>query len=294
MSISQLNNSVQTGLVPNTLLGYSTNGVSAIEITPTAITIAGDLNTPTPIYVGISASTGLTTTLSTGLDVNCSFNMNSNDITNLNSINGSSGNDIGIISSNQVNISSTDNTNINTGVNLIVNSNDSVILNGNGGSDGAISLNAPNANIQQTAQYIRLRDGINDEEIILDMGTNTDQVPRITLTHRGQNSTIYNTDNLNIDSDQQLISTIGKAITFQSNNDNTSLYNPNGSVFISKTNAFAGDGDIYASNFYGNASTASFATSSASAGRGNSLTTTGISSSASLFYLPFVNKIFTI
>jgi hypothetical protein len=86
MSISQLNNSVQTGLVPNSLLGYSSNGVSAIEITPTSITIAGDLNTATPIYVGISASTGLTTTLATGLDVNCDFNMNGNDITNVASI----------------------------------------------------------------------------------------------------------------------------------------------------------------------------------------------------------------
>jgi uncharacterized protein (DUF2345 family) len=86
MSISTLNNSAQTGLVPNSLLGYSSNGVSAIEITPTAITIAGDLDTPTPIYVGISASTGLTTTLATGLDVNCDFNMNGNDITNLDTL----------------------------------------------------------------------------------------------------------------------------------------------------------------------------------------------------------------
>jgi hypothetical protein len=88
MSIQPYNSQYQTTLVPQTLLGYSDNGVSAIEITPTAITIAGDLNTPTPIYVGISASTGLTTTLTTGLDVNCSFNMNDNDINNVNTING--------------------------------------------------------------------------------------------------------------------------------------------------------------------------------------------------------------
>ena len=88
MSISSLDLVNQTTLVPNSLLGYSSNGVSALEINPTAITIAGNLNTPTPIYVGISASTGLTTTLSTGLDVNCDFNMNDNNITNLNEISG--------------------------------------------------------------------------------------------------------------------------------------------------------------------------------------------------------------
>jgi hypothetical protein len=88
MSISPINNLAQTGLVPQTLLGYSSNGVSAIEINPTSITIAGDLNTATPIYVGISASGGLTTTLATGLDVNCDFNMNDNNITNLNEISG--------------------------------------------------------------------------------------------------------------------------------------------------------------------------------------------------------------
>jgi len=86
MSITPYSSQNQTGLVPQTLLGYSSNGVSAIEITSTEITIAGDLNTATPIYVGISASTGLTTTLSTGLDVNCDLNMNSNDITNLNTL----------------------------------------------------------------------------------------------------------------------------------------------------------------------------------------------------------------
>ena len=82
MSISPINPSAQTGLVPQTLLGYSSNGVSALEILPTSITIGGLLTT-TPIYVGISATNGLTTTNPTGLDVNCDFNMNSNSITNL-------------------------------------------------------------------------------------------------------------------------------------------------------------------------------------------------------------------
>jgi uncharacterized protein (DUF2345 family) len=86
MSISPLDPTNQTTTIPNSLLGYSSNGISAIEILPTSITIAGDLNTATPIYVGISASTGLTTTLATGLDVNCDFNMNGNDITNLDTL----------------------------------------------------------------------------------------------------------------------------------------------------------------------------------------------------------------
>ena len=85
MSISPINTNAQTGLVPNSLLGYSTNGVSAIEILPTSITLGGDLTT-TPIYVGISAATGLTTTNPTGLNVNCDFNMNNNDITTLETI----------------------------------------------------------------------------------------------------------------------------------------------------------------------------------------------------------------
>jgi len=82
MSISSLDLINQTTLVPNTLLGYATDGVSAIEILPTSITIAGNLTT-TPIYVGISASTGLTTNRPNGLDVNCDFDMNGNDITEL-------------------------------------------------------------------------------------------------------------------------------------------------------------------------------------------------------------------
>jgi len=85
MSISPINTSAQTGLVPQTLLGYSSNGVSALEITPTTITLGGNLTT-TPVYVSINATSGLTTTNPNGLDINCDLDMNSNDITNLNSI----------------------------------------------------------------------------------------------------------------------------------------------------------------------------------------------------------------
>jgi len=107
MSIQPLDNRLQTSLVPNTLLGYSSNGFSAIEILPTSITIAGDLNTPTPVYVGISASTGLTTTLATGLDVNCDFNMNSNDITNLDTLSSTIGSNLTLSSSDNAVINST-------------------------------------------------------------------------------------------------------------------------------------------------------------------------------------------
>jgi hypothetical protein len=83
MSISPLNNFNQTGLVPQKVLGYSNDGVSAIQILPTEITLGSNLNTQTPIYVGISASTGLTTTRPLGLNINCSLDMNSNNITKL-------------------------------------------------------------------------------------------------------------------------------------------------------------------------------------------------------------------
>jgi hypothetical protein len=79
MSISSLNNINQTGLVPQNLLGYSSNGQSAIEITPTSIVLGGDLTT-TPIYVEVSASTGLTTNRVGGLNINCDLDMNNNDI----------------------------------------------------------------------------------------------------------------------------------------------------------------------------------------------------------------------
>jgi hypothetical protein len=303
MSISPINTNAQTQLVPSTLLGYSSNGVSALEINPSSITIGGLLNTATPIYVGISAATGLTTTLATGLDVNCDFNMNSNDINNINSLNGTSGTDITIGSTNQVNINSSDNININSGVNLIVNSTDSVILNANGGSGNAIQLNASNGNIYQQTQYVRLRDGVNDTEILLDMGTTTDQNPRITLNHRGQFSTIYNNDSLNIESEQQLFTTIGKAITIESLNDNTSLFNPSGSVYVDKTTPFTGDGNIYGNfngNLNGNASTANSANTAGSASTAGSATTasfasyagqistTGIASGGGAYSIPFV------
>jgi hypothetical protein len=89
MSISSPDNLSQTGLVPQTLLGYSSDAVSAIEITPTTITLGGDLTT-TPVYVSINATTGLTTTNPNGLDINCDLDMNANDITNVDTISSTS------------------------------------------------------------------------------------------------------------------------------------------------------------------------------------------------------------
>jgi hypothetical protein len=84
MSISSLDTSNQTGLVPNTLLGYSSDGVNAIQITPTALTLAGNLTT-SPIYATISQS-GLSTTNPTGFDIISKLNMNSNNIDNVGTI----------------------------------------------------------------------------------------------------------------------------------------------------------------------------------------------------------------
>jgi len=165
-------------------------------------------------------------------------------------------------------------------------------------SGGDINLNASNSNINETAQTVRLRDGVNDEEIILDMGTNTDQNPRITLNHRGQLSEIYNNDSLNIESDQQTLITSQKFIGITSNNDNTSLYNPNGRVYIDKSTTLSGDGEIVASSFIGNlsgnANTANYASSAGSSSTSTTATnSTNIqvnNTSANLIhYLTFVD-----
>ena len=100
MSISSLDLINQTTLVPQTLLGYTTSGVSALEITPSSIVLGGNLTT-TPIYVSINATTGLTTTNPNGLDINSDLDMNSNDITNVS------------------NITSTSNLNLNAGTGFI-------------------------------------------------------------------------------------------------------------------------------------------------------------------------------
>ena len=122
------------------------------------------------------------------------------------------GDDLTITSPNQITMSSYDNVNINPGVNFVVNSNDSIALNAVGGSGDAIQLNAQNSNIYQQTQYVKLRDGVNDTEILLDMRTTIDQIPTITLSHNGQITSITNDDNLNINSDEQTFITSGKAI----------------------------------------------------------------------------------
>ena len=85
MSVSSLDLVNQTTLVPQNLLGYSSNGQSALEITPSSIVLGGNLTT-TPVYVSINATTGLTTTNPNGLDVNCDLDLNQNDITNVDTI----------------------------------------------------------------------------------------------------------------------------------------------------------------------------------------------------------------
>jgi hypothetical protein len=159
MSISPINNNAQTGLVPSTLLGYSNDGVSAIEITPTSITLGGDLNT-TPIYVEVSASTGLTTNRVGGLNVNCDFDMNSNNITNVS------------------NITNSGDINISAGSDFISLGGNKITL--TGGGDG-INITDNGANIQLTTDQ--------------DINMNSDQYTNITtgklITLTSQNDNIY-------------------------------------------------------------------------------------------------------
>jgi hypothetical protein len=85
MSISPLNVLNQTPLVPQTLLGYTNDESSAIQINPNNITLGGNL-TSTPVYVVISGESGLTTTRHEGLNVNCGLDINNNDIINIGSL----------------------------------------------------------------------------------------------------------------------------------------------------------------------------------------------------------------
>ena len=72
----------QTSLVPNNLLGYSSNQQSVIEITPTSIVLGGNLTT-TPVYITVNATTGLSTTNPNGIQIASDIDMNSNDINNI-------------------------------------------------------------------------------------------------------------------------------------------------------------------------------------------------------------------
>ena len=85
MSIAPLNILSQTPLVPQSMLGYTSDSTSAIQINPNSITLGGNLLTD-PIYVEISGAGGLTTTRINGLDVNCSLDTNNNNITSLGSL----------------------------------------------------------------------------------------------------------------------------------------------------------------------------------------------------------------
>jgi len=138
MSIAPLNVSAQTGLIPQTMLGYSDDGNSAIQILPTEITIGGTLTT-NPIYVNISGTTGLTTSRPQGLNCNCDFDMNSNSVQNVSSVTRFDGGDLNLQTNNGGNIVL---SNIGTGGSINLNALDNLNLSGN----TLISLNAPNLN----------------------------------------------------------------------------------------------------------------------------------------------------
>ena len=222
MSIQPYTSQNQTGLVPQTLLGYSTNGVSAIEILPTSITIAGNLTT-TPIYVGISAATGLTTTLATGLDVNCDFNMNNNDITNVDTISGTTGNPMTLSSDDILYINSANNTTITPSASFIVNASDNVFLTANG---DAMTLSADDA--------ITLTSVANG--IFLNSGTGDSGTPNIELNATNGTTTAGNIL-LNSGADITLNATSGGVISLNSG-DNVQL--SCGENFFVNTNSTTG------------------------------------------------------
>jgi hypothetical protein len=207
MSISPLDLVNQTTLVPNSLLGYSSNGESAIEITPTSITLGGDLNT-TPIYVEVSASTGLTTNRVGGLNVNCAFDMNGNDITECTSVSNSQGN---------ITISSVA---------------DDVNLSAGGGA--ICSINAGTTNVSAS-------------DILTITGTT--------------------------------------AVYIEGSNDLISLSSANG-IFVNDIGGSGGNGNIYANNFFGVASSASFANTAGSATNSNNILITTDDTSGN-YYIPF-------
>jgi len=226
MSISSLDLINQTTLVPQTLLGYSSNGVSALEITPTSITIAGDLNT-TPIYVEISALGGLTTTNPTGLNVNCDFNMNDNNITNLNEIIGTTdltltGSDIYTNTQGlQLNAGSFINLDCNVGnINLITQSNSGEIYITSGAS---IHLNPNNGNGGTT----------NIVNGLLVQSFNVNGLPL-------DNCNTINTSN------GFVLNDTGGGVVLNSAGDMV-LNAPNGKTYISLTSVNPGDGELVCS-----------------------------------------------
>jgi len=121
--------------------------------------------------------------------------------------------------------------------------------------------------ITNQAPLITQTDGINPNFISMDLQTSSTQNPLITLTkHSSILGTITENDNgMEIQTIQEMNVIAEKRMIIYSQNDNTILYNPIGSVFVDRTGTFSGDGDIYASNFYGNASTATSSTSATNA-----------------------------
>ena len=222
MSISSINTSAQTGLVPQTLLGYSSNGVSAIEITPTSITLGGNLTT-TPIYVEVSASTGLTTNRVGGLNVNCDFDMNSNNITNIDTLSSTTGNPMTLSSDDILYLNSANNTTITPSASFIVNASDNVFLTANG---DAMTLSADDA--------ITLTSVANG--IFLNSGTGDSGTPNIELNATNGTTTAGNIL-LNSGADITLNATSGGVISLNSG-DNVQL--SCGENFFVNTNSTTG------------------------------------------------------
>jgi len=239
MSISPLNPSAQTGLVPSSLLAYSSNGQSALEITATNITLGGNLNT-TPIYVEISASGGLQTTNPTGLDINCDFNMNQNDITNVSSII-NEGNDLFIntgVSALDINITAGSVLNLTGDSMNILSPTGSIVMDStqtdiNGGlvnitaTSTSVNVNAPTIQLGSTAGNIALTS--NNNNIVLD--ANND----ITLTTSSGVCNITSFDSLSILS-------LDSSVSITSNVSSLNLLAPTSEINMTATQATLTDG----------------------------------------------------
>jgi hypothetical protein len=277
MSIAPLNVSAQTGLIPQTMLGYSDDGNSAIQILPTEITIGGTLMT-NPIYVKISGTTGLTTSRPQGLNCNCDFDMNSNSITNVSSVTRFDGGDLYVQTQDGGNINL---VNDGTGGSINLNSIDSVNLSGtiiNSFSDFNMNAHSINGILSQKFNGgIDISDSATDAQISsnssgqlslgcsnnLIMNVNNNSIVQLTpasLNLTGTNGIIVDTPSMNFSNGIAINDTtnsiIGTTLTGFALNSNTSIslnapnLNSFGDFNMNTNNITSLDNLIYTNGIY--------------------------------------------
>jgi len=237
MSISPLSNIAQTGLVPQTLLGYSSNNDSAIQISPTDITSGGTLLT-TPVYVNISGTNGLTTTRVGGLNVNCDFDMNGNDITEL-----------GILKFDT------------TGINLSDQATDAQITSNNGGqlfltcsndlkldvnsasivelTPSNLTLTGENVGMTSSTGAINITSTIDNLALVAGVNASINATDNITLTTTSVDITLQSGGLINLNSGADItLQTGGGGVISINSNDNTQV--SCGENFFVQTNSTTG------------------------------------------------------